>query len=134
MSTMLTTEEIDEPNQILILHKTFAHIDLFNSNGLKKPSHFIVNICKIALQVFESLFETIKSQSEIVKKMMEKMIEKLEKKNIKLEQLQCTEHIIYIIKLLFTSRIYKECKWLKEKYVQKPCMKQQPKLRILQNK
>lgn len=55
MSTMLTTEEIDEPNQILILHKTFAHIVLFNSYGLKKPSHFIVNICKIALQVFESV-------------------------------------------------------------------------------
>jgi hypothetical protein len=136
MSTMLTTEEIDEPNQILIMHKTFAHIGLFYSNGLKKPSIFIINICKTALQVFESLFETIKSKNGIVKKMMEIMIEKLEKKNIKLEQLQCKEHIIYIIKLLFTTRIYKECKWLKEKYVQKPCIstKQHPKLRILQNK
>jgi len=132
---MLTAEEIDEPNQMLIMHKTFAHIDLFNSNGLKKPSLFIINICKIALQVFESLFETIQSESGIVKKMMKILFEKLEKKNIKLEQLQCKEHIIYIIKLLFTTRIYKECKWLKEKCVQKSCKstKQQPKLRILQN-
>lgn len=134
--TMLTTEKINEAHQILIMNKTFAQIDFFNSNGLKKPSFFIINICKIGLEVSESMFETIQSESGIVDKMMKTVFKKLEKKGIKLEKLECKEHIIYIIKLLFTTRIYKECKWLKEKCVQTSCMfmKQQPKLRILQHK
>jgi hypothetical protein len=51
---MLTTEEINEPNQTLILQKTFDHIDFFSSKGMKKPSNFIINICKISLEVFET--------------------------------------------------------------------------------
>lgn len=134
---MLTTEEIKDPNQILIMHKTFEHIDYFGCNGMKKPSHFIINIWKIGLNVFKSTFETIKSESELINKMMKITIEKLNKQNISLEHLECKEHVIYIIKLLFTTRICKECKWSKEKYFQTssfPTMKQQPKLRILQHK
>lgn len=94
---------------------------------MKKPSNFIINICKTSLEVFE----TKKTEIGIVKKLTKIIVGKLEKNNVKLDQLECKEHVFYIIKLLLTTRIYKECKWLKEK---SNSTKQQPKLRIFQHK
>lgn len=132
-SSMLTKEIINYPNQTLIIQKTFEHIDFFGCEGMKKPSNFIINICKISLKVFECNFETIKSEIGITKKLIEIIVKKINKKNIILEKLECKEHILYIIKLLLTTRIYKECKWLKEQISTKST-KQQPKLRIFQHK
>lgn len=43
----------------------------------------------------------------------------LNKKISNFEELKCKEHYLYLVKLLLTTRIYKECKWVKGEFISK---------------
>ncbi|KAL4104610.1 hypothetical protein QTP88_019904 [Uroleucon formosanum] len=64
----LTTEKnLNEPNQLLILLKTFEYVEENCSQGLKNPSTLLILICNIGLEVFKKLFDEIKSEKGVAK-------------------------------------------------------------------
>lgn len=98
-------------NEILLKHKTFEQIDYLSyDKGLKKPSIWLINICKISLNIFMNTFETIISEPKLMNKLLNLILIKLRKENI--NESSCKEHYLYIIKLLIKTRIYKACKWM----------------------
>lgn len=132
---LVNNEIYNNSNEILIMYKTFEQIDFFGNEGLKKPSTWLIKICKISLNIFKTTFKTIISEPRIMTKMFDLILIKLNKKNIDFNESPCKEHYLYIIKLLLVIRIYKACKWMAaEENVTKPQFNQKhPKLRILQH-
>lgn len=63
---MLTDKEDINQNKMLILYKTFEHIDPLSTGGLKMPSNWQINVCRISLKIFENHFQNIKSEVKIV--------------------------------------------------------------------
>jgi hypothetical protein len=66
----LITQDINEPNQLLITFKTFEHLNNIYNKGLKKPTSLQILICNTGLNVFSNMFALIKSEKEIVKRML----------------------------------------------------------------
>jgi len=59
---MLTDKEDIDQNKMLILYKTFKHIDPLSTGGLKMPTNWQINVCRISLKIFENHFQNIKSE------------------------------------------------------------------------
>lgn len=131
----LTTEKnLNEPNQLLILLKTFEYVEENCSQGLKNPSSLLILICNISLEVFKKLFDEIKSEKGVAKVMLNEIKRRLNKKISNFEELKCKEHYLYLVKLLLTTRIYKECKWVKGEFISKNASNNNAKLKIFENK
>jgi hypothetical protein len=116
---------------MLIFYKTFENIDPPSTGGLKKPSNWQINICHISSKIFEKHFQTICSQIGIVSTMTKLIMAKLDKNTIKMKNDQCQQHLVYMINLLLTIRVFKECKWQKNHL--QYSTKRIPKLRIFEH-
>lgn len=67
---MLTDEEENDLNKMLIFYKTLEHSDPLSINGLKKPSNWQINVCRISLKIFENHFLHLRSEIGIVSTMI----------------------------------------------------------------
>lgn len=130
----MTQDLINEPNQLLIIFKTFEPLNNTYNKGLKKPSSLQICICNTGLNVFSKMFAVIKSEKEIVKRRLKVAVFKLNKLIINFDDSTRKGHYEYIVQLLLISKIYKKCKWLKEDSSNKLLNKLPAKLRILSNK
>lgn len=128
---MLTDTEDNDSNKMLILYKTFEHIDPLGTGGLKLPSNWQINVCHISLTIFEKHFENIKSENKILSMLKNLILTKLNKNMPEFKNFPCQQHVDYMINLLLIIRIYKECKWQKKQIHNS--IKKIPKLRIFQH-
>ncbi|KAF0707015.1 Uncharacterized protein FWK35_00028340, partial [Aphis craccivora] len=98
-----------DKNQLLILNKMYRGVI---HGGLKTPTDEIVKICKICLNYFEKNWESIKSKKGIVKTLMQL----IPLSNIipSFDSHPCKEHYLYIIRLLFITKIFHTCKQINE--------------------
>jgi len=129
--TKNNNDYLNEPPQILILKKTFDNVGL--AQGLKIPSDRLLEIVEICLNVFQNLFPKIKTEKKIIFSLKEKALPVIYKKYSDVENSTCHNHYMYIIELLFRTKLYKECK-LENTNVRKRVVQNTDKLRILQNK
>jgi len=124
-------------NEILLKHKTFEQFDYLSyDKGLKKPSIWLINVCKISLDICTNTFQTITSEQKLMNKLLNLIIIKLKRENINVYESSCKDHYLYIIKLLLKTRIYKACKWMRtEENITdySYCNKKLSKLRILEH-
>jgi len=124
-------EYLNEPPQILILKKTFDNVGL--AQGLKIPSDKLVEIVEICLNVFENYFPKLKFEKKIIFSFKEKALPIIYQKYSDVENSTCHNHYMYIIELLFRTKLYKQCK-VENTNVRKRVVQDTDKLRILQNK
>ena len=125
---------LDDKDQLLILNKTFEHIEFNSYSGLKAPSENLEQFIIICLNVFKQNYGYLKSEKYLVNQLMTKANQSMPKNIVPLE---CAKHFEYIMKLLFVVNIYKTCKWSSKisehnkitTFTQKP----NQKLRILQH-
>lgn len=129
--TKNNNEYLNEPPQILILKKTFDNVGL--AQGLKIPSDKLLEIVEICLDLFQNLFPKIKTEKKIIFSLKEKALPIIYKKYPDVENSTCHNHYMYIIELLFRTKLYKECK-VENTNVRKRVVQNTDKLRILQNK
>lgn len=134
-SSIIEQDILNDPNQLLITFKTFENISYPNDQGLKKPSNYLVSLCKIGLNTFARVFNDIKSEKRFVYQMLQIILKEINKKYLEFEHMECKDHYIFMLKLLLVTRIYKECKYLSnEENAYKQTNKVPAKLRILTNK
>lgn len=129
--TKNNNEYLNEPPQILILKKMFDNVGL--TQGLKIPSDKLLGIVEICLDVFQNLFPNIKTEKKIIFSFKEKALPIIYKKYPDVENSSCHNDYMYIIELLFRTKLYKECK-VENTNVRKQVVQNTGKLRILQNK
>jgi hypothetical protein len=133
--SIIEQDILDDPNQLLITFKTFGNISNPNTQGLKKPSNYLVTLCKIGLNTFARVFNDIKSEKRLVYQMLQIILKDINTKYLEFEQSECKDHYIFMLKLLLVTRIYKECKYLSDdEKTYKQTNKIPAKLRILTNK
>lgn len=90
-SSLITQQDLNDNNQLLILHKQYDHVD--KNYGLKYPSKELVEISTICLEIFNSTFYRIQSDKLILKHLMN-----IAKKNINKKcSILKTQHAIFII-------------------------------------
>jgi len=63
--------------------------------------------------MFEKQFNKMKSEIGIVSTMAKLILTKLSKNSPNCIDSPCQQHFVYMIKILLTIRIFKECKWQK---------------------
>lgn len=68
------------------------------------------------MKIFESYFQNIKSEVKIVSIMKKMILTKLNNYMPDFKNVPCQQHVDYIINLLLTVQIFKECKWPKNRY------------------
>lgn len=92
---MLTDKEDIDQNKMLILYKTFEHIDPLSTGrgGLKMPTNWQINVCRISLKIFENHFQNIKSEVKIVSIMKKMIITKLNKNMPDFKNFLCPQHV-----------------------------------------
>jgi len=129
--TKNNNDYLNEPHQILILKKTFDNVGL--AQGLKIPSDKLLGIVEICLDVFQNLFPKIKTKKKIIFLFKEKALPIIYKKYSDVENSTCHNHYMYIIELLFRTKLYKECK-MENTNIRKRVVQNMDKLRILENK
>jgi len=129
--TKNNNDYLNEPPQLLILKKTFDNVEL--AQGLKIPSDKLLEIVEICLVVFQNLFPKIKTEKKIMFTLKEKALPVIYKKYSDVENSTCHNHYMYIIELLFRTKLYKECK-VENTNIRKRVVQNTDKLRILQNK
>jgi len=95
------------------------------------PSSILFTISNICLAIFKKKFEDIKIEKKIVTQLMNDATNKIIK-NTTILNSPCKDHYIYIIELLFRTKIYKECKWITSKLHNKE-IQQSDKLKIFRN-
>lgn len=127
-----SNKELDDKNQLLILYKTFEHIELNSNSGLKAPSENLEHFIKICSNVFIKNYKNLKSEKHLVDQLM------TQANHIIPEQIVsqgCVKHFEYIMKMFFIVNIFKECKWSSINPKRKKITSQKPneKLRILQH-
>jgi len=122
---------LNDPSQILILHKTFDNIEF--TQGLKIPSDKLLDIVAICLNVFKKLFPIIKCEKKIILQFKENALPKIYRKYPYLQNSTCNNHYIYIIELLFRTKLFKQCK-IENLMSRKRDVQSTDKLRVLQNK
>jgi len=109
-SLILTSQYLQDKNHLLLLYKTYGDSKIIE--GLKNPSKLMIYITKTCLDIFNKYFNEIKHEKKIVSQLMDKS--KIHFKNDILTTAQsCYEHYIYMMELLCTVKIFKECKWTK---------------------
>jgi len=97
---------LDNKDQLLILNKTFEHIELNSDSGLKAPSENLEKFVIICLNVFKQNYCHLKSEKYLVNQLMTKANQSIPKNIVPLE---CAKHFEYIMKLLFVVNVYKTC-------------------------
>lgn len=85
------------------------------------------------LEIFNNTFCHIQSDKLIMEHLMNIAKKKINKKYSILQNSTCNIHYLYILELLFRTKIYKECKW-KNANNGKKSIQNADKLRVLQNK
>lgn len=121
---------MNDKNQLLILNKMYRGVV---HGGLKTPKDEIVKICKICLKYFEKNWESIKSKKGIIKTLMQSI--PLSDIIPSFDSHPCKEHYLYIIRLLFITKIFHTCKQINEQSTKSIISATKPhsKLRILNN-
>lgn len=66
---LLNKEIYNNSNEILIMYKTYEQIDFSKNEGLKKPSIWLIKICKISLNIFKNTFKNIMSEPKLMSKL-----------------------------------------------------------------
>lgn len=131
---LILQDSLNDPNSLLLLNKTY---DWVSSGGLYTPSPYLQELCSICLNIYQEHWNFIKSQQGILKTFLNFATEKINEKYPNFNYHDCNEHLIYIFNLLFTTKIYKDCKEENNQPAASSCtnsIKPLPKLRILQNK
>jgi len=107
---LITSLDLNDESQLLLTFKMF-NVNEPSTQGLKAPSNIIVDITNTCLNIFNEEFEKIKHEKHIVFKLLDISKKKIDKYIFKLNVSTCKLHYLYIIELLFRTRIFKECKW-----------------------
>lgn len=107
---LITSIDLTDKSQLLLTYKTF-NVNEQSTQGLKAPSNILVKITNTCLNIFKEEFEKIKHEKQIVFKLLEISKRKINKHIFKLNVSPCKLHYVYILELLFRTRIFKECKW-----------------------
>ncbi|CAI6347572.1 unnamed protein product [Macrosiphum euphorbiae] len=128
-SLILTSQYLQDKNHLLLLHKTYGDSKIIE--GLKNPSKLMICITKTCLDIFNKHFNEIKHEKKIVSQLMDKTKTHF-KNNILTTAQSCYEHYIYMMELLYTVKIFKECKWTNSDLHNK-AVQHVAKLRILQH-
>lgn len=123
--------ELNDKSLLLLLHKSYDNF--CPTQGLKAPSEQLLQIVNICLEVFKKWFPIIKSSKKIVFQLKEKANKKINMKFPDLQKSKCIFHYIYIVELLFKTKIFKECKW-ENAQIGKRNLQNADKLRIFKNK
>lgn len=97
-----------DEKQLLITFKTFNHVD--TSQGLIAPSDNMIKVVTLCLNLFKSKFPKIMTEKKILEQLMSSAEKKINKHSTVLKSTSCKNHYIYILQLLFRTKIYKECK------------------------
>ncbi|CAI6356302.1 unnamed protein product [Macrosiphum euphorbiae] len=129
-SNLITEKDLNDKNQLLLTYKTFDNI-FTNTKGLKMPSSILLKISNICLAIFERKFEDIKIEKKVVTQLTNDATKKIVK-NTSILNSSCKDHYMYIIELLFRTKMYKECKWITSKLHDKE-IQQVDKLKIFRN-
>jgi len=124
---LITEKDLNDKNQLLLTYKTFDNI-FTDTKGLKMPSSILLKISNICLTIFEKKFGDIKIEKKIVIQLINDATKKITKTTSTLNS-PCKDHYMYIIELLFRTKIYKECKWITSKVHNKE-IQQADKLKI----
>lgn len=134
-SSIIEQDILNDPNQLLITFKTFENISYANTQGLNKPSNYLISLCKIGLNTIAKVFNDIKSEKWLVYQMLQIILKEINKKYLEFEHMECKDHYIFMLKLFLVTIIYKECKHLSnEENTYRQTNKIPEKLRILINK
>lgn len=124
---------MNDKNELLIINKMYEGV---YSGGLKTPSDEIVKICTMCLKHFENNWEFIQLKKGIVNILMQSIARPLLDIIPLFDSHQCKEHYLYIVRLLFVTKIFHTCKQMNEKSSKFISLSTKPhsKLRILNNK
>jgi len=121
-------ENVCDEKQLLLTFKTYDHVGA--SQGLKAPSDSLIKVVTLCLNLFKNKFPKIMARLEQLMSSAEKIINK---HSSVLNSTFCKNHYIYILQLLFRTKIYKECKWLNTNIGRKG-YQNTAKLRVLEHK
>lgn len=124
-------DHLNDKSILLILFRTYGDIQL--TQGLNAPTDELLDIVNICLHIFEKFFEKIKSEKKLLHQLKEKSLLQINIKYIDPQNLKCHCQYMYIIELLFRTKIFKECK-VENCKVGKRTLQNADKLRVLQNK
>jgi len=101
-------ENLCDEKELLLTYKTYDHVG--TSQGLKAPSDDLIKVVTLCLNLFKSKFPKIMSEKKILDNLC--LVRKKINKHSSVLKSTCKNHYIYILHLLFRTKIYKECKWL----------------------
>lgn len=124
-------ENLCDEKELLLMYKTYDHIGA--SQGLKAPSDNLIKVVTLCLNLFKSKFPEIMSGKKILEQLMSSAEKKINKHSSVLKSTSCKNHYIYILHLLFRTKIYKECKWLSTN-IERKGYQNAAKLRVLEHK
>jgi len=124
-------DNLNDKTNLLILLRTYNDIE--PTQGLKALTDEFLDMVTACLHIFEKMFPKIKSEKKILYQLREKALLQINKKNTTFQTLKCHSHYMYVIELLFRTKIFKECK-LENLKIGKRKVQNADKLRILQNK
>lgn len=129
---LITYKNLNDQTQLLLTFK------MFNTNGtltqgLKAPSIFLIEITNICFNIFNEEFGKIKFKQKIVYKLLEISKKKIKENiNLNLDTSDCKEHYLFLIELLFRTKIFKVCNYINAELHNK-AIQQIAKLRVLQH-
>lgn len=101
--------------------------------GLKSPSQELIAITILCMGIFKNMYSSVKSNKKILEHLMNTATKTINKKCSILQHPKCNIHYLYLLELLFRSKIYKECKW-ENANIGKRALQNADKLRVLQNR
>lgn len=122
---------LNDKSILLILFRTYNDIE--PTQGLKAPTDEFLDIVTICLHIFEKTFPKIKSEKKILSQLKDKALMQINKKYTHFQNSKCHCHYMYVIELLFRTKIFKECKTENSK-IGKRTVQNADKLRVLENK
>jgi len=128
---LTSSTDLNGETQLLLTFKMF-NVNESQTQGLKAPSNLLINIINTCLKVFKNQFEKLKHQKQIIYTFLEVSKKKLQKKILNIDSSVCKEHYLYIIELLFRTKIFKGCKLINTELRNKT-VQQIAKLRVLQH-
>lgn len=118
---------ISDKNEILLFHKLYKNIIKDSpTKGLKTPSEDLYKITRIALKIFRQCYDQYCSGKNVAKNILNKIATKI--KRNKMNGIVCNDHLQFLLKLIVTTKIFKETRSM--------CSKSSVKFRklnILQN-
>lgn len=106
---LITSLDLNDESQLLLTFKIF-NVNEPSTQGLKAPSNIIVKITNTCLNIYNKEFEKIKHEKQIVFKLKDISKRNINKYIFNLNESPCKLHYLYIIELLFRTRIFKKCK------------------------